>query len=83
MPTILLKHGWRLFFYSNEGNEPVHIHCEKGEKEVKYWLHSKKFAIEESYSYNLNNKDKRQIRKIVYENFELIEEEWERFHGKR
>jgi Domain of unknown function (DUF4160) len=30
MPTILFMNGWRLFFYSNEGDEPVHIHAEKG-----------------------------------------------------
>jgi len=23
MPTVLLISGWRLFFYSNEGHEPV------------------------------------------------------------
>ena len=38
MPTILLIFGWRLFFYANEGNEPIHVHCRKGEKECKYWL---------------------------------------------
>jgi len=26
MPTILFIQGWRLFFYSNERNEPVHVH---------------------------------------------------------
>ncbi len=27
MPTILMILGWRLFFYSNEGQEPIHVHC--------------------------------------------------------
>lgn len=40
MPTILQILGWRLFFYANEGNEPVHIHCRKGGMECKYWLDS-------------------------------------------
>lgn len=31
MPTVLYFYGWRFFFYSNEGNEPIHIHAEKGE----------------------------------------------------
>jgi hypothetical protein len=38
MPTVLYIKGWRLFFYSNEGNEPIHIHGQKGDKECKYWL---------------------------------------------
>ncbi len=29
MPTILMVRGWRVFFYSEEGNEPVHVHAKK------------------------------------------------------
>ncbi len=36
MPTVIFLFGWRFFFYSDEGNEPMHIHCEKGEKEPKF-----------------------------------------------
>lgn len=35
MPTVMLIRGWRLFFYSNEGTEPMHIHAEKGGAEAK------------------------------------------------
>ncbi|MEI8189111.1 MAG: DUF4160 domain-containing protein, partial [candidate division NC10 bacterium] len=38
MPTILVILGWRLFFYANERQEPIHIHCRKGNAEAKYWL---------------------------------------------
>lgn len=31
MPTVLRVDGYRFFFYSNEGNEPPHIHVESGE----------------------------------------------------
>ena len=79
MPTILLVMGWRFFFYANEGNEPIHVHCRKAEKECKYWLDRENFALEEAYSYNMNNKDKRQVKKIIFEYFEFIESEWNRF----
>lgn len=79
MPTILFVMGWRFFFYSNEKNEPIHIHCQKAEKECKYWLDINKFALEEAYSYNMNNKDKRDVKKIIFEYFEFIEQEWNRF----
>ncbi|MEQ8955495.1 MAG: DUF4160 domain-containing protein [Gammaproteobacteria bacterium] len=36
MPTILLQAGWRVFFYSNEGDEPIHVHFRKGEIECKF-----------------------------------------------
>ena len=38
MPTILRKNGFRFFFYSNENDEPVHVHVEKGDAEGKIWL---------------------------------------------
>ena len=38
MPTILFVDGWRLFFYSNEGSEPIHIHAIKANMECKYWI---------------------------------------------
>ncbi|MDP2334947.1 MAG: DUF4160 domain-containing protein [Bacteroidota bacterium] len=38
MPTILLIAGWRLYFWANESNEPMHIHAEKGDMECKFWL---------------------------------------------
>ena len=33
MPTVLMVRGWRVFFYSNEGREPLHVHAQKGEAE--------------------------------------------------
>ena len=83
MPTILLVMGWRFFFYSNEGAEPIHIHCRKGGKEYKYWLDVANFDVEEAYSYSMNNKDKRQVKKIIFEYFEYIESEWKKLQEAR
>jgi hypothetical protein len=79
MPTILYVMGWRFFFYANEGKEPIHIHCQKAEKECKYWLDILNFDLVEAYSYNMNKKDKRQVKKIIFEYFEFIENEWNKF----
>lgn len=83
MPTILLVLGWRLFFYANEGNEPIHIHCRKGDMECKYWLDCDNFSLEEAYSYNMNSKDRREIKKIIFEYFDFIEREWIKFQQER
>ncbi len=79
MPTILLVLGWRFFFYSNEGNEPIHIHCQKAEMECKYWLDVQEFDLEEAFSYNMSAKDKRDVKKIIFEYFDYIENEWNKF----
>ena len=83
MPTIMLVMGWRFFFYANEMDEPIHIHCRKAEKECKYWLDRKNFDVYEAYVYNMNNKDKRQVKRILFEYFEHIENEWDKFQKER
>ncbi len=38
MPTVLRQDGFRLYFYSNEPNEPPHIDVDKGDATIKVWL---------------------------------------------
>ena len=45
MPTVLRWGPYRAFFYSNEGNEPGHIHVRAGNKEAKLWLHDLSVAL--------------------------------------
>jgi hypothetical protein len=78
VPTILFVMGWRLFFYANEKNEPIHIHCQKAELECKYWLGTDDFTLEEAYAYNMNNRDRREIKRIIYQYFDFIEKEWQK-----
>jgi len=49
MPTILVLLSWRLFFYANEGNEPIHVPCRKGDREYQYWIVEDNFDIQEAY----------------------------------
>ena len=30
--------GYAFYFFSNENNEPAHVHVRKGDGLVKYWL---------------------------------------------
>lgn len=76
MPTVLFIYGWRLFFYSNENNEPVHIHAEKGDMECKFWLLVEDVEILEAFSYNLTPTARKEIKKIIYQHFDLIVEAW-------
>jgi hypothetical protein len=36
-------------------------------------------ALQEAFSYNMGNKDKREVKRIVFEYFEFIEKEWNKF----
>lgn len=82
MPTILFVKGWRLFFYSNEGHEPVHVHARKGEAECKFWISEELYNIEEAYGHSLTPPLRREVRKIVFDHLEYIIQEWHRHFGK-
>ncbi len=79
MPTILIIAGWRLFFYANEGFEPIHIHAEKAEMECKFWLNEETFEIVEVFAYNMSPTANREIRRIIYNHFDYIINEWHQF----
>ena len=76
MPTILFIYGWRLFFYSNEGFEPIHVLAEKWDMECKFLLLLEEVEIREAFSYNLTPTAKKEIKKIIYQHFDLIIESW-------
>jgi hypothetical protein len=63
MPTILRNRGYRFFFFSNEGNEPIHVHVEKGGRYAKFWLNPVKIAMEIGF----NKKDLKDIDSIIGE----------------
>jgi hypothetical protein len=84
MPTVLYVQGWRLYFYSNEGNEPMHVHAVKGDAECKYWLNPDGFDITEEFEWNCTPRLRREIRQVIFEHFDQIVASWrERFGGSR
>jgi hypothetical protein len=76
MPTVFEINGYRFFFYSNENNEPVHIHVSKGGAEAKYWLTPN---LEEVYSYGFKSRERKEIKTLVKANANEIIEKWNEF----
>lgn len=78
MPTALRIDGYRFFFFSNEGNEPVHIHVESGDGYCKYWINPVSLA----YSTGYNSTELNKIRKMVEQHSNQIEEKWNEHFSK-
>jgi hypothetical protein len=78
MPTVLLIKGYRLFFFSNEGNEPVHIHIEKAESYAKFWLDPLCVVI----NYGFTGKELREISEIIERNELVIREKWNEYFSR-
>ena len=49
----------------------------------RYWLNRENFDLQEALAYNMSPRDNRQIRKIIYEHFEYIEQQWDEFQRRR
>lgn len=79
MPTVLRIDGYRFFFFSNEGNEPVHIHVESGDGYCKFWIKPVSLA----YSTGYHSAELNKIRKLVEEHSKEIEENWNEFFSKK
>lgn len=78
MPTVLLINGYRFFFFSNERNEPMHIHIEKAEKYAKFWIQPLFVAV----NFGFTGKELREIGEIIEKNETLIGDKWNEHFGK-
>jgi hypothetical protein len=68
MPTILRIGSFRFHFYSDEGNEPPHIHVRTPEGECKFWLEPVALARNR----NVPPHNLREIERIVFEYKQLF-----------
>ena len=79
MPTIFIVNGFRFFFYSNENNEPAHVHVVKGGANGKIWLLPK---IEITYLHGFSLSEAKEIESIISVNIDLLIKKWNEYFGK-
>ncbi|MDR1018728.1 MAG: DUF4160 domain-containing protein [Lachnospiraceae bacterium] len=84
MPALYKFLGYSIYFYSNENDEPIHVHISKG----KPSLNSTKIWLLKNGGVKLaNNKSKLSVRELnkmysfIIMNYEEICNEWKQFYG--
>jgi len=77
MPEIFRKLGFVFFFYSNEGQEPMHVHVRKAGGFAKFWME----PVELDFSQGLKVQDIKQAQELIIENFNFIKDKWHEVHG--
>lgn len=77
MPTIRRLGPYRLFFYSNEGSEPRHIHVQRDRGLAKFWLDPVALAS----SVGLSARELREIERLVADHSRELAEAWDDFFG--
>ena len=76
MPTIASIRGYRLYFVSFDGSEPIHVHVRKENQSAKVWVSPISLAWSD-----FNAHETQAILKIVEENEDLIREKWHEHFG--
>ena len=77
MPTILRIGPYRFYFFSNEGDEPPHVHVDREAATAKVWLG----PVELSRSRGFRPKEIAVILRIVTEHEPALLEEWYDYFG--
>ena len=77
MPTVLRIVVFRFHFYSDEYNEPPHIHVATPDGDCKYQLDPVRLAK----SMNIKPHTIREIAKLVYENEDYLKEKYNEYHS--
>ncbi|MAF84251.1 MAG: hypothetical protein CL797_09130 [Chromatiales bacterium] len=72
MPTVLLHGPYRFYFYSSDGDEPLHIHVQRDQAVAKFWLN----PIRYEYSIGLRPVEIRRIQGIIEAHLETLTEAW-------
>ena len=77
MPTVLKIGNYRFHFYSDENNEPPHIHIRMDNSECKFWLNPIILAKNNGIpAHKLHD-----IEKLVFENQSFLMEKYNEFHN--
>jgi Domain of unknown function (DUF4160) len=79
MPTVLFLNGFRFFFYSNENNEPPHIHIRKGDGEGKIWLEPE---TQMAWMTGFTKQEESAIWQMAGDNEQLFKNKWYEYFGK-
>jgi hypothetical protein len=78
MPTVLRVGRFRFFFFSNEGQEPPHIHVKAGDDQAKLWLNPIALAA----NYGFAARELNEIARIVTEHQTELLEAWHDYFGE-
>ena len=71
MSTVAFIKGYRLYFVSFDGSEPIHVHVRKENRSAKVWVETLALAWSD-FAPHENN----EILRIVQENDPLIRQKW-------
>ena len=77
MPAVLRIGRFRFYFFSNEREEPPHIHVKAGGEQAKFWLS----PVELASNYGFSSRELTEVGRFVEENEAVFLEAWNEYFG--
>ena len=84
MPNLFECLGYKIYFWSNENLEPIHVHISKGvptANSTKVWLTKSGGCIVANNDSKIPTKDLNNLLESIAVNYFLIVSEWKNFFG--
>ena len=78
MPTVLRWHGFRFYFFSNEGVEPPHIHIDKDGNSAKFWL----APVSLAKNYGFSDNELNELVKKLKDETPVFLDAWHEYFGE-
>ena len=79
MPTVLTLGSFRFHFYSDEGQEPAHIHVRTAAGECKFWLEP---SIMLAGNRGVKPHQLRQIESLIFEHQQELKKAFDEHHSR-
>lgn len=82
MPNLFTVSGYKIYFWSNEDGESVHVHISKGKptpNSTKVWLTKKGGCILANNGSQIPRKELNQLMIFISAQFFFICSEWKKF----
>ena len=86
MPSLFELFGYKVFFWSNENNEPIHVHIVKGKpvaNSTKVWLTKAGGCVVANNNSKIPEKDLRELLDTITSNYFVIIAEWKKHHADK
>lgn len=72
MPEVFRAEGYVFFFYSNEGQEPMHVHVRRGGGFAKFWME----PLTLDSARGLKTQELARAEALIAEHADQIREKW-------
>ncbi|MDE6591541.1 MAG: DUF4160 domain-containing protein [Oscillospiraceae bacterium] len=82
MPNLFTVCGYKIYFWSNEFGEPIHVHVAKGKptpNATKIWLTKAGGCIVASNSSRIPQKELDELMEFIAAQSRVIRKEWKKF----